>query len=238
MFKSSVFGPWLDIKTEDHHNHLLNFLMFHQRNVEDPTYDTPFIFDVGQHTIEMGRREFCIITGFRFGDISLGHLRDVKSRFMKRVFPGLKVLKGSDLYKLLDDKQFTFLSEPDALRVCLLLAADYVFMGQEIRHMMVKEFLALIDDLDEWNAFPWGEHMWQEFHDRNYMLVSRKRDEYMQKYAMKGSAYQAVYNLWGFAFALKVILTLICFSLFSLHIYFGFCVGNLFKKVKTCFLLI
>ena len=209
MFKSSVFGPWLDIKTEDHHNHLLNFLMFHQRNVEDPTYDTPFIFDVGQHTIEMGRREFCIITGFRFGDISLGHLRDVKSRFMKRVFPGLKVLKGSDLYKLLEDKQFTFLSEPDALRVCLLLAADYVFMGQEIRHMMVKEFLALIDDLDEWNAFPWGEHMWQEFHDRNYMLVSSKRDEYMQEYAKKGSGYQAVHNLYGFVFALKVIIFLL-----------------------------
>ncbi|PWA41102.1 phospholipase-like protein [Artemisia annua] len=154
----------------------------------------------------MGRREFGLITGFSFGDISLSHLQNVESRFMKRVFPGLRVLKGEDLYKLLEDQQFKLLSEPDALRVCLLLAAaDFCFMGQEIRHMIVKEFLALIDDLDAWNAFPWGEHMWQEFHDRNYMLVSSKRDEYMQEYAMKGSAYQAVYNLWGFAFALKVL---------------------------------
>ncbi|PWA39292.1 phospholipase-like protein [Artemisia annua] len=205
MFKSSVFGPWLDIKTEDHQAHLLNFLLFHQRNVEDATFDTPFIFDIGQHTVEMGRREFCLITGFRFGDISLSHLQHVKSRFMKRVFPGYRVLKGKDLYQLLEDQKFKLLSEPDALRVCLLLAGDYCFMGQEIRHMVVKEFLALIDDLDAWNAFPWGEHMWQEFHDRNYMLVTSKRDEYMREYAMKGSAYQAVYNLWGFAFALKVL---------------------------------
>ncbi|PWA37926.1 phospholipase-like protein [Artemisia annua] len=153
----------------------------------------------------MGRREFGIITGMPFGDISLSHLQNVKSRFMKLVFPGLRVLKGGDLYQLLEDQQFKLLSEPDALRVCLLLAADFCFMGQEIRHMIVKEFLALIDDLDAWNAFPWGEHMWQEFHDRNYMLVSSKRDEYMKGYVMKGSAYQAVYNLWGFAFALKVL---------------------------------
>ena len=206
MFKGTVFGPWLDIKTEDHDNHVLNFLLFHQRNVKDATYDTPFIFDIGQHTIEMGRREFCLITGFRFGDISLRHLQNVKSAFMKRVFPDLKVLKGQDLYKLLEDEKFLKLDDPDALRVCLLLAADYCFLGQEIRHMMVKEFVALVDDLDQCNAFPWGEHMWQEFHERNYMLVSSKRDEYMQEYAMKGSAYQPVYNLWGFAFALKVSL--------------------------------
>lgn len=211
LFKSSIFGPWLDIRTEDHHNHVLNFLLFHQRNVTDATYDTPFIFDVGQHTIEMGRKEFCLITGFRFGDISLGHLKNVESAFMKRVFPSLPSLKGENLLSLLEDKKFKQLAEPDAVRVCLLLAADFCFMGQEIRHVMVKEIVTLVDDLDEWNAFPWGEHMWQEFHERNYMLVSKKRSEYMDEYARKGSGYQAVYNLWGFAFALKVSLSWIGF---------------------------
>ena len=218
MFKSSVFGPWLDIRTEDHHNHVLNFLLWHQRNVTDSTYDTPFIFDFGQHTIQMGRKDFCLITGFRFGDISLAHLKNVKSAFMKRVFPGLPSLKGQNLLSLLESQKFKQIAEPDAVRVCLLLAADFCFMGQEMRHVMVKEIVSLVDDLDEWNAFPWGEHMWQEFHDRNYMSVSNKRNDYMEEYAMKGSAYQAVYNLWGFAFALKVSLTWISFSLLSLFI--------------------
>ncbi|PWA69048.1 phospholipase-like protein [Artemisia annua] len=190
---------------EDHHNHVLNFLLWHQRNVIDSTYDTPFIFDVGQHTIQMGRKEFCLKTGFRFGDISLAHLKNVKSTFMKRVFPGLPSLKGENLLSFLEDKKFKQLAEPDAVRVCLLLAADFCFMGQEIRHVMVKEIVALVDDLDEWKAFPWGEHIWQEFHDRNYMSVSNKRSEYMEEYARKGSAYQAVYNLWGFAFSLKIL---------------------------------
>ena len=206
MFKRSVFGPWLDVRTDDHDNHVVNYLLFHQRNVINLTYDSPFLFDFGEHTIEMGRREFCLITGFRFGDISLRHLNNVKSNFMKRVFPKLKCLKGEHLLKLLEDKEFNDLSEPDAVRVCLLLAADYCFMGQEVRHVMVKEIVALVDDLDEWNAFPWGEHMWQEFHERNYMLVSEKREDYMEAYATVGPTYRAVYNLYGFAFALKVSL--------------------------------
>ena len=210
MFKRSVFGPWLDIRTDDHDSHVLNYLLFHQRNVTNPTFDSPFIFDIGKHTIEMGRREFCLITGFRFGDISLGHLKKVSSNFMKRVFPKLRSLKGENLLSLLEDKEFKYLSEPDAVRVCLLLAADYCFMGQELRHGMVKEIVALVDDLDEWNAFPWGEHMWQEFHERIYMLVSEKRDDYMEAYARVGSSYRPVYNLYGFAFALKVSLYL-CF---------------------------
>ena len=204
MFKDSVFGRWLEIRTEDHDNHLLNFILSHQRNVTDATYGTPFIFDIGQHTIQMGRKEFCLITGFRFGKISLDHLVGVKSRFMKRVFPGLKCLKGENLIEMLESKDFEHISTEDALRVCLLLAADYVFMGQETRHVMVSEIVVLVDDLAAWNAFPWGEHMWQEFHDRIFMLVSSKRNEYMEGYARKGAAYQAVYNLYGFAFALKV----------------------------------
>lgn len=62
------------------------------------------------------------------------------------------------------------------MRVWLLLAVDYVFMGQEITHVMVNETVVLVDDLDAWNAFPWGEHMWEEFHDRIYMLVSNQRN--------------------------------------------------------------
>ena len=209
LFKNSVFGPWLDLKTEEHHNHLINFLLFHQRNIDDATADTPFVFDIGERTLELGRREFCLITGFRFGDISLSRLRNVKSQFMKRVFPNHKVLKGEHLCKFIETQEFNRLADPDALRVCLLLAADYCFMGQELRHVIVKEFLALIDDIDEWNAFPWGEHMWQEFQERNYMVVSSKREDFMKEYAMVGEGYQAVYNLWGFAFVFKFSLKLL-----------------------------
>lgn len=46
--------------------------------------------------------------------------------------------------------------------------------------------------------------MWFEFHERIYNLVSKNRNKYMEGYARKGEAFQAVYNLFGFAFALKI----------------------------------
>ncbi|GJT05073.1 ulp1 protease family, C-terminal catalytic domain-containing protein [Tanacetum coccineum] len=56
-FKSIVFGPWLDIRTQEHDNHLINYLLQHQRNVKDPSTDIPFTFDIGPNTIEFGRRD-------------------------------------------------------------------------------------------------------------------------------------------------------------------------------------
>ncbi|GJW35446.1 hypothetical protein Tco_0058366 [Tanacetum coccineum] len=58
-------------------------------DVKDPSTDTPFIFDIGQHTLEFGRREFCLVTGFRFGDCSLDHLSGGQSGFRDRVFLGI-----------------------------------------------------------------------------------------------------------------------------------------------------
>ncbi|GJT64349.1 hypothetical protein Tco_1015829 [Tanacetum coccineum] len=37
-----------------------------QRYVEDPSIDIPFIFDIDGRTLELGRQDFCLITGFSF----------------------------------------------------------------------------------------------------------------------------------------------------------------------------
>lgn len=102
--------------------------------------------DIGEHTIELGRKEFCLITGFRFGKISLDHLSGGVSSFRNRVFTGLSRLKGSYHLKMLNSQDFNHISAEDVVRVCLLLALDYVFMGQELRHVMADEIVNLVDD--------------------------------------------------------------------------------------------
>lgn len=96
---------------------------------------------------------------------------------------------------MLNSHDFKHISAEDAVRVCLLLALDYVFMGQEVRHVIVDEIVTLVDDFYEWDAFPWGEHMWGEFHDRVYNVVSKKRKEYMKGFAEKGSKFQEIHSL-------------------------------------------
>ncbi|GJW73291.1 phospholipase-like protein [Tanacetum coccineum] len=171
-FRSTVFGPWLDIRTQEHDNHLINYLLQHQINVKDPSTDIPFIFDIGPNTIEFGRREFCLVTGFLFGDCSLDNLKGVNSGFRERVFSEKSSVKGLDLNKLLNNHtEFNKLLDDDDVRICLLLALDFVFMGFELRHVIANELLGLVDDLSAWNDFPWGEYMWIKLHKRGFVVA-------------------------------------------------------------------
>ncbi|GJS07650.1 phospholipase-like protein [Tanacetum coccineum] len=151
---------------------MIHYLLQHQRYVKDPSVHMPFIFDIGPHIIEFGRREFCLITGFVFWECSLDHLNGGQSAFCDRVFPNISNVKGDMLYKILNNQSnFDKLLDDDVVRLCLLLALDFVFMGYEMRHVIANELLNLVDDLAAWNDFPWGEHMWIELHHRGFAFA-------------------------------------------------------------------
>ncbi|GJX19024.1 phospholipase-like protein [Tanacetum coccineum] len=44
----------------------------------------------------------------------------------------------------------------DAVRVCLLIVTELVFMGKEDRNCIPRHIVSLVEDLDEWNDYPWG----------------------------------------------------------------------------------
>ncbi|GJU35093.1 phospholipase-like protein [Tanacetum coccineum] len=110
-----------------------------------------------QHTLEFGRREFCLVACFHFGKVCLDHLSKGRSGFCDRVFPGVARVKGIELNKLLHSQtDFNNLLDDDVVRVCLLLALDFMFMGFELRHVISKQVLNLVDDFSAWDNFPWG----------------------------------------------------------------------------------
>lgn len=218
MFKSTVFGDWLKIKTYFHDNHLLHYLLQHQREVENHDINTPFYFDIGQHSLEFGRQEMCLILGFRFGDVSFAPCHKRQSGFKARILKILReslrertsTIKASHLLKILNDPfEFGSLTNDDAVRLCLLLILENVFMGKQERCVISDEILVLVDDLYAWNAFPWGEYIWVEFHNRIYNSVLKVRERHLTEIAEKGPSYNATYTLCGFAFALKVSVSVI-----------------------------
>ncbi|GJS20059.1 phospholipase-like protein [Tanacetum coccineum] len=139
--------------------------------VKDPSTDTPFVLDIGQHTLEFGRREFCLVIGFRFGNFCLHDLSKGRSGFRNCEFPGVARVKGIKLNKLLHSQtDFNNLLDDDVVRVCLMLALDFVFMGFELRHVISKEVLKLVDDFSAWDNFPWGHYIWEEFHKKGFVF--------------------------------------------------------------------
>nr|GEV73609.1 phospholipase-like protein [Tanacetum cinerariifolium] len=49
--------------------------------VRNPSPNQPFIFDIDGRSLEFGREDFCLITGFRFGKVSLDPKKEDHSEF-------------------------------------------------------------------------------------------------------------------------------------------------------------
>ncbi|GJW95259.1 hypothetical protein Tco_0174931 [Tanacetum coccineum] len=95
LFRRTVFGRWLDILSHDSDNHLMHYVLHHQVFVSKIPFDCPLmIFHIGDHWLQFRRKEFCLITGFRFG-----------------------------------------LSGMDAVRVCLIIVAELVFMDIDFEEL-------------------------------------------------------------------------------------------------------
>ncbi|GJX42661.1 phospholipase-like protein [Tanacetum coccineum] len=111
--------------------------------------------------LHFGSREVCLITCFRFGAVSFSSYSNGDMKFKERVFPhrvGLSIT-SLDLVGVVEDEEyFSQLCNEDAIRVCLLLCLEVIFMGK----LMVKEvddtLMRLVKSLEAWNAFPWGLH--------------------------------------------------------------------------------
>ncbi|GJZ50007.1 hypothetical protein Tco_0604197 [Tanacetum coccineum] len=94
---------------------------------DDDNFDLPLIYHVNGHSLHFRRREFCLLTSFKFGSISFREYMNGDIPFRNRLFPekiGYDV-KIIDLFSLFDDEEkFSELSDEDAIRLCLLLSLE------------------------------------------------------------------------------------------------------------------
>nr|GEZ70518.1 hypothetical protein [Tanacetum cinerariifolium] len=110
-------------------------LVLDQRLVRNPSPNQPFIFYIDFRTLAYGKEDLCLITSFRFGKVNLDHREEDYSKFRKRVFPKIGNLNGEHLLTLVNkDVKFNKLDDGDAVRVCLLLALDFVFIDYRKYH--------------------------------------------------------------------------------------------------------
>ncbi|GKC22872.1 hypothetical protein Tco_1025022 [Tanacetum coccineum] len=79
-----------------------------------------------------------------------------------------------------DEEYFSQLCDEYAIRVCLLLCLEVIFMDK----LMVKEvddtLMRLVKSLEAWNAFPWGEHIWMQLYDEIMNVVDNHKSEHLE----------------------------------------------------------
>ncbi|GJY56345.1 phospholipase-like protein [Tanacetum coccineum] len=120
---------------------------------------------------------------------------------------GVEKLKSLEVLQLLRDKKgWLALSDMDAVRVCLLIIAELVFMGKNDRNCIPRHIVSLVEDLDAWNDYLWGEYMWNKFYKRTMNVVAIHQDHHLAE-KKKNLNFNATYNLYGFAWAFKILET-------------------------------
>ena len=207
LFRTSCFGPWLDLVFYDHETHMLDYILQKQGYVADAQYDMHLIYDVDGRSLHFGRHEFYLITGFRFGKyVSAESYSSGDIKFKTRVFPKKEEVKITNLELLgvvEDEELFGKLSDEDAVRVCLLLVLEVIFMGRLLTEQVDDKLLRLVEDLESWNSFPWGEHIWRQLYNQLLNVVSRHRFQHL-KGLEASSKFVPSYTLSGFVWAFKV----------------------------------
>ncbi|GJZ77977.1 hypothetical protein Tco_0642649 [Tanacetum coccineum] len=142
LFRSTSFGRWLDLTYVENEEGLIHYMLHKQKVSDNDHYDFPLIYNVNGHTLHFGRSEFFLITGFKFELLSSHKFREGDISFHDRVFLEKirEYVKNIDLLSVIEDEERLTRSAVDDV------------------------FLRMVDNLEAWNDFPWGENICRELY--------------------------------------------------------------------------
>nr|GEU67248.1 putative ribonuclease H-like domain-containing protein [Tanacetum cinerariifolium] len=192
-----------------------------QSFADDESFDLPLIYHLNGHSLHYGSRHFYLVTGFKFGLISLPKHRNGDIPFHNRLFPekiGYDVKIIDVLAFIEDEDKFSKVSDEDAIRLCLLLSLEVIFMGRELISVVDDAFFRMVNYLDAWNSFPWDEHIWRQLYDSIRNVCSKHKLEHLAE-LRKNPNHVSSYTLSGFLFSFKTLSSQTKFSLSGFGFY-------------------
>ncbi|RZC76285.1 hypothetical protein C5167_000414 [Papaver somniferum] len=114
-------------------------------------------FKVGGKVLHFGKREFALITGLSFKKPEKDFISPPNSSsLMRTYFPNQNRVSGSKVKDLLSKRNSTC-SSLDKVKLALLLVVHKFLMGRPDRDTINISYWHLVDDLEEFNKYPWGE---------------------------------------------------------------------------------
>ncbi|GJV26764.1 phospholipase-like protein [Tanacetum coccineum] len=182
LFRTTCFGPWLDISYVENDDGMIHYVLQKQSFSDDESFDLPFIYHLNGHSLHFGRRQFCLVTGFKFGLISLREHRNGDIPFRNRLFPK-KI--GYDV-KIID--VLAFIEDEEKFSKLVSVVDD--------------AFFRIVNYLDAWNSFPWGEHIWRQLYDSIRNVCSKHKLEHLDG-LRKNPNHVPSYTLSGFLFCFQ-----------------------------------
>nr|GEX69057.1 reverse transcriptase [Tanacetum cinerariifolium] len=133
------------------------------------------------NNLHFGRPEFALITGLPFGTVNFGLYTFGELKFRNRVFSHkleLSVTNLDVIGVIEDEDTFRKICDQDSIRVFLILALEVIFMGRLLTCSVDDTLFRLVENLEDWNCFPWGEHIWINLYDEIKNVIEKHSDEH------------------------------------------------------------
>lgn len=197
LFSTTVFGPWLQLKSFERDPMLVHAVL--QSQIPSRHTDR-LLFNIGGHEMTFNREAFCLVTGMRFG-ASSGVYPKFGTCFLDKLLP--KPRKVKDLMDIVNKPSDLNLSAGDSVRLCLLLLVHRGFLGREQKSHLIEPLVDLVESLDAWNDYPWGLVCWNVLFPSIHGRLGPREANQRQRLATTGNVAQ--YSLLGFFFAFTVI---------------------------------
>ncbi|GJT71538.1 hypothetical protein Tco_1030824 [Tanacetum coccineum] len=168
LLKKIVFGKWLDLDDTNYDNHLLNYVLHHQRPDLSKSVDSDILFDIAGRTLLLGRADFCLVTAFACGKVVFPkYLDDEIPPFVRRMFPDkLKKLEKNKA-SLEEAAKATKGKAAQPSNKGNKVSVTIRDLGSRGKKVVPTFMLRLVNDLAAWDDFPWGEYYWEEFHNKD-----------------------------------------------------------------------
>ncbi|XP_026405455.1 uncharacterized protein LOC113300459 [Papaver somniferum] len=164
--------------------------------------DEAMQFLVGGHVIQFSAQDFSLVTGLSLktrpniekDPLFLSH------RLRHKYFSGSKSIS---MYTL----EETFINcehEDDTVKLALVYLLEFFLLGKDKKTYIDLRFLQIVDDLDEFNMYPWGLVSYERTFSSLAIALRRRAEKFKEKQRTNPNHWHETYSLRGFPFAFQV----------------------------------
>ncbi|KAK3184857.1 hypothetical protein Dsin_032143 [Dipteronia sinensis] len=203
-YTESCFGHFLLMRREMQFlAGIVHWLLMRELHHDGPEDEMRFM--LGHHSVRFSKVEFCLITGLKFGVIpDTTTYQTVQNGIHERYFEGREEVEYEHLKVVL--LRGIFDQQYDAVKLCLLYMLNWILMGVDKRETVPVWQFKLVEDLEAFDAFPWGAHVYrQSIYGFKHALDGR-RERFERRQQAKGADIHTkeTYNIHGLAHALLI----------------------------------
>ncbi|KAL5857175.1 hypothetical protein ACOSQ3_004633 [Xanthoceras sorbifolium] len=202
--RGMCFGHFLDVNKMSFTGQFCHHILLRECHVENAENEMWFLID--RNKIRLSANKFCLVSGLRLGDLVVPTTKEDDScRIRNKYFKGAKKVTGTKLQSVFEHHlEEENDDDDDMIKLALLLILEMTLLGKDLRTKVEYWAMKLVDNLEEFNRFPWGSYVYSRTFN-SLSTCCKGRDKKFMKNAKKDPSHTAEkINLYGFVYAFQV----------------------------------